>query len=380
MDFTDRIDECCFVFRGYNTTNLGRSGQLLDHEQYGPILEQHLREASDIASGRLGISLDLIGQVRRGEETTLQSFPQAVALIMATEMAQMSILSKFFNVDISLAKLATGYSLGEITAIVCGGVIPFADALSVLLDFANDCAELGENTRMGIVFSRAGELPAEDIQRLCVQISAEDRGVIAVSAYLSPNTLLLLGQNDTVDRFNSLRKQRLPKEVHLRKNDHRWPPLHTPIVWQRNVSNRAGVQLQSVDGGFVAPKPPIISLVTGEVSYNAYNARELLTAWVDHPQQVWKAVCETLSAGVKTVVHVGPQPNLFPSTYKRIAENVSTQMSGTSAASLGKRIVSGMIDRPWLANLLPSQASLLRAPALEHVILEDWLLEAPDAS
>ena len=379
MDFTDRIDQCCLVFRGYNTSNLGRTVELLGHEQYGPIVKQHLSEASDIASQRLGTSVDLIDRVRRGEETTLESFPEAVALIMATEMAQMDILSKQFDLDISLAKLVTGYSLGEITAIVCGGVMPFADALGVLLDFAVDCAELGKNTRMGILFSRAGEIPVNDIQRLCVQISAEGRGVIAISAHLSPNTLLLLGQNGTVDRFNSLRRQRLPKEVHLRKNDNRWPPLHTPIVWQRNISNRAGVQLQTVGGGFVTPKPPIISLVTGEVSYNTYNARGLLTAWVDHPQQVWKAVCETLSAGIKTVVHVGPQPNLFPSTYKRIAENVSLQMSGTSAASLGKRIVSGMIDRPWLSNLLPSQASLLRAPTLEHVILEDWLLDRPTA-
>jgi len=378
MDFRDRIDQCCFVFRGYNTTNLGRSGELLEHDQYGPILEKHLREASDIASARLGTSIDLIDRVRRGEETSLESFPQAVALIMASEMAQMDILSTFFDIDHASAKLSTGYSLGEITAIVCGGVLPFADALGVLLDFAIDCAELGKNTRMGIVFSRAGELPIKDIERLCVQISAEGDGVIAVSAHLSPNTLLLLGQNATVDRFNTLRKQQLPKEVHYRKNDHRWPPLHTPIVWQRNISNRAGVQLQTVNGGFDPPSPPIISLVTGEVSYNAYNARELLTAWVDHPQQVWKAVCETLSAGIKTVVHVGPQPNLFPSTYKRIAENVSSQMSGTSATSLGKRIVSGMIDRPWLSNLLPSQASLLRAPTLEHVILEDWILDPPN--
>jgi [acyl-carrier-protein] S-malonyltransferase len=34
-----------------------------------------------------------------------------------------------------------------------------------------------------------------------------------------------------------------------------------------------------------------------------------------------------------------------------------------------------MMQRPWLASVLPARASLLRAPFVEHIILEDWLLE-----
>jgi hypothetical protein len=45
------------------------------------------------------------------------------------------------------------------------------------------------------------------------------------------------------------------------------------------------------------------------------------------------------------------------------------------AASFGMRAVSGMVGRPWLKALLPARTALLRAPLLQHVILEDWLLE-----
>ncbi|MDA1015357.1 MAG: hypothetical protein O3A00_13015 [Planctomycetota bacterium] len=31
--------------------------------------------------------------------------------------------------------------------------------------------------------------------------------------------------------------------------------------------------------------------------------------------------------------------------------------------------------RPWLAGLLSSDAALLRAPFVEQIMLEDWLLE-----
>ena len=45
---------------------------------------------------------------------------------------------------------------------------------------------------------------------------------------------------------------------------------------------------------------------------------------------------------------------------------------------LGRGVVSGMNHNAWLARMLPSSASLLRAPYRgNHVILEDWLLDQP---
>jgi [acyl-carrier-protein] S-malonyltransferase len=38
------------------------------------------------------------------------------------------------------------------------------------------------------------------------------------------------------------------------------------------------------------------------------------------------------------------------------------------------KAISGMMRRPWLASLLPARAALMRAPFVEHVIVEDWLL------
>ena len=98
---------------------------------------------------------------------------------------------------------------------------------------------------------------------------------------------------------------------------------------------------------------------------------------MDHPQRVWDGVDQTLADGVETIIHVGPEPNIIPATFTRLSNNVTAQLSGRSLTSLGLRAVSRLVQRrrPWLTNLISSDATLFRAPFVEHIKLEDWLLE-----
>ncbi len=374
-DLKPAIAKASFVFRGYNMTNLGRTPELLAHPNYGPVFRQHLEAVGNTASDVLARKIDLVARVESGKETRLKEFADAIALIAAVEAAQIECLAKFFDVHYDQAQLAAGYSLGEISAVVCGGVLDLCDAITVPIAMADDCAELGRGTSMGIVFSRGAALDLDVVNKMCIEINQEGHGVMGISAYLSPNSLLILGQRATVKRFKQLMKDRLPDHVHLRKNDHRWPPMHTPIMWERNIPNRAAVMMHTLPKGVGLPQPPILSLLTGKCSYNEYNAREILARWIDHPQRVWDAVYEMLSRGVETVIHVGPQPNLFPATFKRLSDNVQMQLARTSPSSFRMRVMSGMVRRQWLAAMLPSRTALLRAPFIRHVILEDWLLE-----
>ena len=374
-DLQQRLAATAFAFRGYNVTNLGRSAELLAQRAYQATVERHLAEASEVCSEVTGQAVDLAARVRRGEETSLATYPEAVSLVIAMEMAQLHLLSECFDVCYARAKLAYGYSLGEMAAVIAGGVFEMRDALRIPLTMAADCVALAEGVTMGVLFSRGALLGLDDILRLCVRITAEGHGVIGVSSQLSPNTVLLLGQGGTIDRFMELMAGSLPERVYLRKNHDAWPPLHTPLVWQRNIPNRAGVLMQTMPGGLKKPDVPIFSLVTGKRSYNDFNARDLLTRWIDHPQRLWDAVYETLASGIEVVVHVGPDPNLIPATFHRLTDNVTAQLEGKSLGSFGRRAMSQALRRPWLSGLLPSRSALLRAPHVAHVILEDWLLE-----
>ncbi len=370
-----RLGTTAFSFRGYNVTNLGRTRELLERPAYASIVEATLREVSQIAADALGRQVDLAGRVREGRETCdLTTYAEDVALIVGVEAAQLRLLEQHFGIGIRGARLAFGYSLGEAGALIATEVFELPHLLRVPLQLADDCAALAHDVTMGVLASHGEELSQDLVERLCLQITQEGQGTIAVSTRLSPNGLLLLGQGDTVDRFREAMKAVLPKAT-LRKNAQRWPPLHTPIMWQRHIPDRAALLLQGLPGGLAPPSIPVLSGTTGKESYKEHNSRFVLRQWVDHPQQLWSVVYNTLAAGVETVLHVGPDPNLIPATFKRLSDNVVAQLAGYSPASLGLRAVSHMARRPWLTRVLPTRAALLRAPFLIQIRLEDWLLE-----
>jgi [acyl-carrier-protein] S-malonyltransferase len=371
-----RLSQAAFAFRGYNVTNLGRTPELLAHPVYGGVLGAYLREVSDIASDVLKRSVDLVARVREGRETAgLNDYAEDIALIVGVEIAQLRLLEEFFDIALSRARLAFGYSLGECAALIGAGVYQLADLVRVPLAMADDCADLAHEVSLSVLMSRGPVLDLDIVRRLCLEISQQGKGIIDVSTYLSPNSLLLMGQNGTLNRFEALMHEVFPQQVHLRRHQHRYPPLHTPIMWQRNIPNRTAVLLQTTPGGFQAPSPTVLSMVTGEASYGELNSRDLMHRWVDHPQRLWDIVYKVLAAGITTVVHVGPQPNLLPATFRRLSSNIAAQTNGRNLGSLGRRTLARLVRRPWLTRVLPSSAVLLRAPLVQHVILEDWLLE-----
>jgi [acyl-carrier-protein] S-malonyltransferase len=370
-----RIGSTAFAFRGYNITNLGRTAELLAHPAYGPTMSRYLRRCGDVCASVIGRPVDLIGAVSQRVEYGLDRYPESVALIFAAELAQVQLLEEFHGVRFRDAKLTYGYSLGELAAVACGGVFDMNEVLRVPVAMATDAAALAENVRMGVLFSRGPAIDEADVRRLCRQITSEGVGAIGFSSILSPNTYLLLGQNGTVARFKETMHEYLPDPAHIRFNPDRWPPLHTLIVRQRHIPDRAAVMMDTMRGGFQPPCPPIFSLVTGERSYDDYHARDILRDWVDHPQRLWDAVYETLASGISTVIHVGPDPNLILATFNRLSENIEQQTAKRFIGKMGMRAAAGLARRKWLSAILPSRAALLRAPAIRHVILEDWLLE-----
>jgi len=374
-NITNDITSTALSFRGYNLTNMGRTSELLSGAAYRDIVTEELQRFSTVCNEFSDTSVDLVKRVEQNDEPGLKHYAESIALIVAAEVAQMRLLNEIHQVETSRAQVALGYSLGELTAISFAGIFAIDELVRVPLAMAADSLKLAHDTRMGVLFSRGPTIDETDVERLCLQITSENNGTIGISAVLSPNTYLLIGQQETVNRFKAVMHDLLPTRAHLRVNNKRWPPLHTPIVRQKNITDRASVMLETLSGGFSPPTPPILSLATGKMSYDDHSARDVIRKWVDHPQRLWDVVDETLDLGVETILHIGPEPNVIPATFNRLSKNVIEQTSGRSLGSLGMRAVSGLARRPWLAALLPARASLLRAPHLNHVIVEDWLLE-----
>ena len=365
------LPKTAFAFRGYNVTNLGRTPELLEHPAYGKIVAEKLIEGSQIATQVLGRDVDLVQRVRAKEETTLESYADAVAMIVAVEQAQLSLLNEFHETDFKQARTALGFSLGEISALVASGVFEMDQALKIPLSMSSDGVELAQDMTLAVMFSRREEIPLELVQEHCTRINAEGKGTIGISTHISPNSVLLMGTEDTIDRLKKHIAEVLPQRIILRKNPNKWPPLHTPIVWKKNIVDRSADMMHTLRGGFDPPTPPILSLVTGKESYNGINTRQIMRKWIDETQMLWDAIYELLSMGIETIVHVGPEPNIIPSTFERLAVDVEAQTKG----SFHMKALSTVIRRPWISSVLPKRAALLRAPQIRQVVLEDWLLE-----
>lgn len=375
LDLKPLIPHAALAFRGYNVTNLGRTAELLAHPIYGATIQRFLEEAGQICADLTHRRVDLVTRVNSGQEPSLEDYADAITLIVATEHAHLHLLAEFHGIEYRNARVSMGFSLGEISALIAGGTFALGDALKVPLAMSQDCVELARDVTMGVVFSKGEAIPMSKVQELCLRINAEGAGVIGVSTILSPNSFLILGSQDTVPRFRAAMQEILPKRLHLRLNDHRWPPLHTPIVWERCIPNRASSMLHTIPGGMQKPSPNVLSLVTGALSYEEFNARELIAMWIDHPQRLWDGVYELLQMGIETIIHLGPEPNIIPATFQRLASNVEIQTRGNRAL----RAVSVVARRVWLKNILPRRTALLRAPLIRHVILEDWLLDPANA-
>lgn len=369
-NLTERMPDCVLAFRGYNVTNLGRTPELLAHPAYHRLVEQQLSTISVAASDILHRRVDLVAQVRAAEESTLAAYGESLALILAVEAVQLALLREHFGVDWTRARFSYGFSLGEIGAVVASGHLELEAALRVLLPLADDCVSLAHEAKLGVLFTRSRELARDDIHRLCLEVNQAGRGVVGISSYLAPNSMLVIGQHDTLDRLLELAKNQLNVRVHLRKNDSRWPPIHTPIVWQKHIPNHAAQQMHTMPLNAAALRPRVFSLVSGTYGYGPLTTRQLLCQWTDQPQRLWDAVYETLATSVATILHIGPAPNIIPATYKRLSSDVTSQ----TQESRSLRALSAAVRRQWLLRLLPQRAALLRAPYIEHITLEDWLL------
>ena len=125
MELAKQLPNAALAFRGYNVTNLGRTAELLANSKYRPVVMPFLQEASEVCTQCMGRPADLVRRVEMQQETQLQDYAEAIAIVVAIEQAQLKLLAEFHGIDFHQAKLSFGFSLGEISALVAGVICDF---------------------------------------------------------------------------------------------------------------------------------------------------------------------------------------------------------------------------------------------------------------
>ena len=89
MELAKQLPNAALAFRGYNVTNLGRSAELLANSKYRPVVVPFLQEAAEVCTQCMGRPVDLVRRVEMQQETELQDYAEAIAIVVAIEQAQL---------------------------------------------------------------------------------------------------------------------------------------------------------------------------------------------------------------------------------------------------------------------------------------------------
>ena len=157
INLNQRIARTAFAFRGYNRPIWAAQAKLLADPRYADTVRSHLERASAVCEDAAGRRIDLAARVERGEETDLKCYAEAVAMVVAVEAAQIEILRTRYEVDYPQAALSYGYSLGEISALVCARRVGNGAGVADSAPFGRRLRGPGERRDAGnLVFPRGG--------------------------------------------------------------------------------------------------------------------------------------------------------------------------------------------------------------------------------
>jgi [acyl-carrier-protein] S-malonyltransferase len=191
--------------------------------------------------------------------------------------------------------LMSGHSLGEWSALVCAGVVAFADAVKLVQQrgkFMQEAVPAGQ----GAMFAIIG-LDDALIIEACKK--AEQGEVVSAVNFNSPGQVVIAGSAAAVERAGALckeagAKRALPLPVSA--------PFHTSLM--RPAADRLAEQIAATE--FKAPQIPVVHNVTAQTESNPEKIKALMIEQIYSAVRWVECVNAMSSAGVTTTIECGP--------------------------------------------------------------------------
>ncbi len=304
-----------FVFPGQGSQSVGMLAEMAAADA---IIEQTFAEASDV------LGYDLWQLVQSGPETALNQTDKTQPAMLAAGVA---IYRTWQNSsDITPAVMA-GHSLGEYSALVCAGAIPFAAAINLVEKrgrFMQQAVPAGEGAMAAIL----GLDDAEVIK--CCEAAAEG-DVIAAVNFNSPGQVVVAGTAAAVERITSIAKAAGAKRALLLPVS---VPSHCELM--RPAAEQMKPLLDSVE--ITAPTIPVIHNADVAIHQAADSIRDALLRQLYNPVRWVESVQHIAGMGVDTLVECGPG-KVLAGLNKRIDRSM-TALPVFNPATLEKAIAT----------------------------------------
>ncbi|MBT0726616.1 ACP S-malonyltransferase [Rosenbergiella australiborealis] len=297
-----------FVFPGQGSQTVGMLAELA--AEY-PIIAATYAEASE------ALGYDLWQLVQQGPAEELNKTWQTQPALLAASVALFRLWEQQGG---EKPALLAGHSLGEYSALVCAGVIGFADAIR-LVELRGKLMQEAVPEGTGAMQAIIG-LDDAAIRQACEE-SAQGQVVSPVN-FNSPGQVVIAGNKEAVERAGAAckaagAKRALPLPVSV--------PSHCALM--KPAAEKLALALSEIT--FHQPKIAVVNNVDVKCETDATAIREALVRQLYSPVRWTESVQYIAAQGVTQLMEVGPGKVLTGLT-KRIVDTLSASAINDPAA------------------------------------------------
>lgn len=293
------MTQFAMVFPGQGSQAVGMLSELAASH---PVIEQTFQEASD------ALGYDLWALTQNGPAEELNKTWQTQPALLTASVALWRLWQQQGG---KTPVLMAGHSLGEYSALVCAGVINFADAVRLVElrgKLMQDAVPEGTGAMSAII-----GLDDAAIAQACAE--AAQGQVVSPVNFNSPGQVVIAGNKEAVERAGAAckaagAKRALPLPVSV--------PSHCALM--KPAADKLAVALDDIV--FSAPQIPVVNNVDVQCETSPEAIRSALVRQLYSPVQ-WTQSVEFIAAqGIDRLVEVGPGKVLTGLT-KRIVDTLT---------------------------------------------------------
>jgi [acyl-carrier-protein] S-malonyltransferase len=271
-----------FVFPGQGSQAIGMLNGFADN----PVVQQTVAEASDALQFDLG---KLIAEGPK-EELDLTTNTQPVMLTAAV-----ACYRAWISAGGKTPAIVAGHSLGEYSALVASGVIPFKDAVP-LVRFRAQAMQEAVPVGQGGMAAILG-LSDDDVRAACAEAAQGE--VIEAVNFNAPAQVVIAGHKAAVERACEAAKAKGAKRA---------LPLPVSAPFHSSLLKPASDRLRDYMAGltFSAPQLPLINNVDVAIVQDVAGIKDALVRQAASPVRWVETVQKMAAEGVTHVVECGP--------------------------------------------------------------------------
>lgn len=296
-----------FVFPGQGSQTVGMGKALA--EKY-PIARQTFEEADEI----LGFPLSQTAW--KGPAETLNETRYTQPALVVHSIAALRVFQEQFP-DFTPAFMA-GHSLGELSALIAAGSLPFADGVRLAKLRGEVMAAAGEQAPGGMAAILGLDIPT--VEQICAEAS-DETGKVVVANDNCPGQVVISGSKKAVERAISLAsdagaRRVVPLAVSVAAHSHLMKPAQERF-------NQALAEMP-----ITPPRVPVIGNISASPLETADAVRADLSAQLTGRVRWTESVQFMLAHGVDTFIEIGTG-NVLTGLIKRINRKTKRYTFGT---------------------------------------------------